>query len=96
MLLSKWIFKQKRSRAQAISYYKDTFERTYAGKYTLADICRHGHIDESTFNPNSSRLSDYNEGKRAMALHILNMLNLNPNEYVGRFHIESSLSNDED
>ena len=77
-----------------ISYYKEVFGRGYAAKYVLADLARHGFIDQNSFNPNSPRVSDFNEGKRAMVLHILNTLQLNPNEYVGQLHLESSIRED--
>lgn len=78
-----------------VSYYKQVFENNYAGKYVLADICRHGCVDQNTFNPNSERMSDFNEGRRAMALHILNTLGLTDRELRSRYHLpdEGELDN---
>lgn len=96
MWLANWLFKQKRTKAQMISYYKEVFGRGYAGQYVLADICRHGFLDQNTFNPESARLSDFNEGRRAMALHILNTIGLNPNDYVNQFHFASNMNQEGD
>ena len=75
--------------------YKEVFMKTHAGQYVLADLCRHGFLDRSTFNPNSDRLTSLNEGKRAMAIHILNMCLLNPNEYVKTLHLQMSQNEDD-
>lgn len=96
MWLAKWILKQNRTKAQMISYYREVFQKTYAGQYVLTDLCRHGCIDSNTFNPNSARISDFNEGKRSMALHILNTLGLNPNEFINQYHIEVARKDEND
>lgn len=88
MWLGKWLFQQRRKKTEMISYYKEVFQKSYAGKYVLADLCRHGHVDQNTFNPTSTEVTAFNEGKRAMALHILNTLGLNPNQFVSQFHLE--------
>lgn len=97
MRLVKWLFRQRRTKAQMISYYKQVFEQSgFAGQYVLADLCRHGFIDQNTYVPGDARASDFNEGRRAMALHILNTLSLIPSEYVNQFHFAANMSQEGD
>lgn len=94
MRLLSWFKKRKLKKGEMIHAYKQTFG-TYSGRLVLADISRHGLIDEVSFDPTNNRITDFNEGRRAMALHILNMLQLNPNDYVDQFYIGQGDSDDE-
>lgn len=89
MQLIKWIMKQRKKKHEMISMYKEVFQSTYASKYVLADLGRHCCIDSSTFDPLSSRNTDFNEGKRAVFLHIMNTLQLNPNEFLENYHVNN-------
>ena len=86
MRLVNWLKRQRQSKAQMISFYRDCFT-SYAGKYVLADLCRHCNLETNTFNPENSHVTAFNEGKRAVVLHILNTLDLNSNTYLDQFHI---------
>lgn len=92
--LLNWFNKLKFKKSEMIASYKAVFGGRQ-GQIVLADICRHGMVDELSFSPDSQRLTDFNEGRRAMALHILNMLQLNPNDFVNEFYIGQGDTDDE-
>ena len=79
-----------------ISYYQSVFQRTgVAGKYVLGDLCRHGFMDQNTYVPGDPGATQFNEGRRAMALHILNTLQMNPNEFRDQYHFSAHNEGDD-
>lgn len=66
---------QQQRRALALAY-----RRAFAtpdGQEVLADILRRGQVMQTTFDVDA-RVSAYNEGRRRMALEIIEMLNADP------------------
>jgi hypothetical protein len=66
---------QQQRRALALAY-----RRTFAtpdGQEVLADILRRGQVMQTTFDVDA-RVAAYNEGRRRMALEIIEMLNADP------------------
>lgn len=56
--------------------YRDTFSSEH-GKVVLADIAQRGLLHTVSFTGAASG-TDFNEGKRALALEIIHLLNPNP------------------
>lgn len=61
--------------------YHRTFGTTQ-GQKVLQDLMGKGFANATTFVPTSARLSDINEGRRQMWLHINTMLNLTPEQVI--------------
>lgn len=80
MILAKIFKKFNIRRDRVIQCYQGVF-RTPVGKVVLMDLCRMCHIDEPTFHNDALEMAR-REGERRVALHIMNMLSLNPSEYL--------------
>ena len=89
MRLLKWLAKFQDRRHDVVNAYKTVFLNTYYGKIVLADLCKHGYVELNTFNETSERKTCFNEGRRAMVLHILNTLDLNQNELMQMYKKEA-------
>lgn len=72
---------EKIRQAQVIKAYKNTFLSAEDGAAVLADLCAYAMIDQNTFHPDPN-ISNFNQGKRDVALHILQMLNINVREFL--------------
>ena len=95
MRLLKWLKKRNKKTSEIITAYKTVFSG-YEGELVLADLCRHCFIDRNSFNPENMYITAHNEGRRAVANHILTMMSLNQNEFINDLYIKSGEINNED
>lgn len=92
-----WLTRQNKTRSKVIGHYRNVFQRTgVSGEYVMADLAHHGMLDSNTYVPQDMYATAFNEGRRAMALHIFNMLALNPNDYANQLHYGSAQGEEED
>jgi hypothetical protein len=85
MFITRWLFKRrKKDPAAIIKSYSTVFD-TPEGKKVLADLCSNGFIDTPSIDVNNPYQTAYNEGRRSMALHILNALQIT-NESLQRMY----------
>ena len=68
----------KEQRELKRAYYE--LFRSDSGQIVLADIMRQGHLDQSTYVIGDPHETSFREGKRRLALEILNMVILGPDE----------------
>lgn len=66
-----------KERAALIHAYRAVFD-TPAGREVLADILTRGNLVETSFVPGDQHTTAFNEGKRRLALEIIERLNVNP------------------
>lgn len=68
----------KRERRELALDYRQTFASP-AGQRVLADILRRGSVMQTSFDPHAATAA-YNEGKRRLALEVVEMLNADPGQ----------------
>jgi hypothetical protein len=57
-----------------IGAYRELFENHPAGRMVLTDLLREGGVLSISFQPGDPHATAFNDGKRAMALHVMERL----------------------